>query len=381
MMQRRRIPLTGLWFVSALLLANNSSGQGAIVIRSVLPDVNHTFLLIDGVNMCATPTVTLGGLALNPVSASMTQVLVPYPAFPAGDYYLTVSCGPPGRTGNFYVTLSPIGITGPTGPTGPAGPAGADSTVPGPTGPAGPAGPTGATGAASTVPGPTGATGPAGPAGPTGATGAASTVPGPTGATGPAGPAGPTGATGAASTVPGPTGATGPAGPAGPTGPTGAASTVPGPTGPAGPFGPIGPTGPTGPAGPAGTNGAGVFGASLINPANTNTYYVSLNGDSQNASNSAQFTGISMPVACTFTTLSVGTFGSSGGDASFTVRLTKNGVEQSLACSVNSTQGAIARCLATSPPIAVAVGDIVGLRIDQSSGLFPVRLAIGTRCQ
>ena len=306
MKQRRRIPLTVLWFASALLLAHNSSGQSAAVIRSVMPDVDHTFLYIDGVNLCATATVTLGGLPLTTVSATTTQVIVPYPEFPAGDYYLTVSCGAPGRTAYFYVTLSPIGTIGPTGPTGP---------------------------------------------------------------------------TGADSTVPGPTGATGPAGAQGPTGPTGAASTVPGPTGATGPAGPFGPPGPTGPTGPAGTNGAGVFGAAIINPASPNTFYVSLNGDGQFNTNSPEFTGISMPVACTFTTLSVSTFGSSGGTALFTVNLTKNGVDQGLTCSVNSIQGAIASCTDTSPTVAVAVGDIVGLKIFQTSGTPIVRLAIGTRCQ
>jgi hypothetical protein len=400
MKQRRRIALRGLGLASALLLAHNSSGQTALVIRDVVPDVNHTLLFIDGVNMCASPTVTLGGLPLTAVSATLTQVVVPYPEFPAGDYYLIVSCGAlPGRTAYFYVTLSPNGTTGPTGPTGPAGaqgptgPTGANSTVPGPTGATGPAGgqgPTGPTGANSTVPGPTGATGPAGPFGPTGPTGVAGPF-GPTGATGPAGPFGPTGPTGVAGPF-GPTGATGPAGPFGPTGPTGVAGPFgpTGATGPAGPFGPTGPTGvagpfgpagPTGPTGAAGTNGAGVFGAAIINPVNPNTFYVSLNGSTQFNTNSPEFSGMSMPVACTVNTLSVSVFGVSGTPDPFTVSVMRNGVEQALACSVTSTTGAITRCLATSPAVAVAVGDIVGLKIVQGSGVPIVRLAIGTRCQ
>ena len=447
MNQRRRISLTALWLVGSLLLAHSSSGQTALVVRDVVPDVNHTFLFIDGVNMCTTPAVTLGGLPLTPASATLTQVIVPYPAFPTGDYYLTVSCGTlPGRTAYFYVTLSPTGTTGPTGPigptgatggigspgptgptgpaggpvgpTGPTGPAGtqgptgstgANSTVPGPTGATGPAGsqgPTGSTGANSTVPGPTGATGPAGSQGPTGSTGANSTVPGPTGPTGPAGSQGPTGSTGANSTVPGPTGATGPAGSQGPTGSTGANSTVPGPTGPTGPAGSQGPTGstganstvpgptgptgpagspgapgPTGPTGAAGTNGAGVFGAGFINPLNPNTYYTSLNGSQQFNTNSPEFSGISMPVACTINTLSVSLFGVSGAADAFTVSLMKNGVEQNLTCSATSTTGAIRSCVATSPTVAVVVGDIVGLKIVQNSGIPVVRIAIGTRCQ
>jgi hypothetical protein len=264
------------------------------------------------------------------------------------------------------------GPAGPTGPTGPAGPAG---TV-GPTGPAGPAG----------VAGPTGATGPAGPAGaagPTGATGPAGPagVAGPTGATGPAGPAGPTGPIGPT----GPQGATGAVGPTGPQGNTGAAGAV-GPTGPQGLTGATGAAGPTGPTGPAGTAGAGSFMVGFLNPGSGTTFYTGLTGDSgQNtaqATNSPQFVGGAMPIACTFDRLYVTTFGVSGGSDAITVNLVKNGVDQSLTCSLTAQQGSQVTCNDTNAlhAVSVSAGDNVALKYVQASGTPIVRIGVGTRC-
>ena len=146
-------------------------------------------------------------------------------------------------------------------------------------------------------------------------------------------------------------------------------------------MGPAGPTGPTGPTGPQGVAGpAGVFGASIINPATPNTFRVSLNGETVNTTNSAQFTGVAMPVNCTFDRLVVSTYGASGGSDTFTVNLVVNGVDQTQSCSVTSVTGAIQSCSDTAHPISVTVGQIVGLKIVQASGTPIVRVNVGTRC-
>jgi len=152
-------------------------------------------------------------------------------------------------------------------------------------------------------------------------------------------------------------------------------------TGATGPMGITGPAGPTGPTGPAGTNGAGVFGASIINPAGPNTFYLPLNGDGGFSTNSPQFAGISMPVACTFDRLSVSTFGSSGGNDSFTVNLVVNGVDQALSCTANSATGSVLTCSDTAHTVAVAVGQIVGYKIVQATGTPIVRVSVGSRCR
>jgi hypothetical protein len=124
-----------------------------------------------------------------------------------------------------------------------------------------------------------------------------------------------------------------------------------------------------------------VFGASIINPASPNTFYMSLNGDNQFNTNSPQFTGISMPVACTFDRLSVSTFGSSGGSDFFTVNLVVNGVDQALSCTANSLTGSILTCSDTAHTVAVAVGQIVGYKIVQGFGTPIVRVSVGARCR
>ena len=243
-----------------------------------------------------------------------------------------------------------IQSVGPAGPTGPQGTAGAS----GPAGPTGPTGPIGTAGAA----GPTGPLGPQGVAGPTGPTGPIGTA----GAAGPTGPLGPQGV----------------AGPTGPTGPLGAA----GAAGPTGPLGPQGVAGPAGPTGPQGANGAGVFGASQINPNNLTPFYLPLNGDTLQNSNGAQFTGISMPVACTFDRLSVTLAAISGGAAdTVTVALVKNGTDQSMTCTATSsaTINGLTSCSSTTP-IAAAIGDIIGLHVTQTNATPLVRIGIGTRC-
>jgi hypothetical protein len=314
------------------------------------------------------------------------------PAGIAGPTGATGVAGPAGTTG----PSGPAGIAGPTGATGVAGPAGPSGPlgpqgVAGPSGPlgpqgaAGPSGPLGAQGVAgpSGPLGPQGVAGPAGPSGPLGPAGASgpSGPQGTAGAAGPSGPLGPAGASGPS----GPQGTAGPAGPSGPLGPAGAS----GPSGPqgtagaAGPTGPLGPAGASGPSGPAGTNGAGVFGASQINPNNLTPFYLSLNGDSLQNSNSAQFTGMSMPVACTFDRLSVTLAAVSGGATdTVTVALVKNGTDTSMTCTVTSSSSinGLTAC-SSATPISTALGDIVGLHVTQTNSTPIVRIAIGTRCQ
>ena len=233
-------------------------------------------------------------------------------------------------------------------------------------GPAGPTGPQGTPGAA----GPAGATGPAGPAGAAGPTGAT----GPAGLAGAAGPTGPTGPQGN-------TGAAGPTGPTGPQGSTGAAGPT-GPTGPQGSTGSTGAAGPTGPTGPQGANGAGIFGTGTVNPNNSNPFYLSLNGDSNQTSNGQNFAGMSMPVACTFDRLSVTLASITGGSTdTISVTLVKNGSDTGLTCTATSsaTANALVTCSSTTP-IPVVMGDMVGLHLTQSNFVPVVRIGIGTRC-
>jgi Collagen triple helix repeat (20 copies) len=289
------------------------------------------------------------------------------------------------QSGGAVGPTGPQGVPGPTGPTGPTGPAGAGAA--GPTGPTGPIGTAGAAGPTGPI-GPQGVAGPTGPTGPIGTAGAA----GPTGPLGPQGVAGPTGPTGPIGTA-GPAGPTGPLGPqgvAGPTGPTGPIGTA-GAAGPTGPIGPQGvpgtpgaqgPTGPTGPAGATGTNGAGVFGTGTINPANLTPFYLTLNGDSTQTSNGQQFTGISMPVTCTFDRLAVTLAAISGGTTdTVTVALVKNGTDTSMTCTATSsaTVNALTSCSSTTP-VAVVNGDILGLHFTQTNSTPIIRIAVGTRC-
>ena len=127
-------------------------------------------------------------------------------------------------------------------------------------------------------------------------------------------------------------------------------------------------------------NGAGVFGASIINPLNPNTFYTPLNGSTTFATNNPEYGGMAMPVACTIDRLVVNTFGVSGGTTTFTVNLVKNGTDQALACTVTNVASGLVSCSDTSHPIAVAMSDFVALKIVQLSGTPIVRIGIGTRC-
>ena len=337
--------------------------------------VDVTTLVKDWVSGVATNYgVQISAAASSPTTAivldSKENATTSHPAFLD---IVIQSVGPAGPTG-------PAGAVGPTGPTGPAGSAGAPGPI-GPTGPAGAAGLTGPTGPAG-VAGPVGATGPAGPAGATGLTGPTGPagVAGPVGATGPAGPAGATGLTGPT----GPAGVAGPVGPTGPQGNTGSSGPV-GPTGPQGVQGVPGSTGPAGPTGPTGASGAGgIFGATQVNPNNLTPWWMSLNGDSISTINTPEWTGMAMPVACTFDTLNVTLFAQSGGGTDqVTVTLVKNGVDTGLGCTATSLSsvGGVTSCSDSSPTVSAAVGDVMGLHFVQTNNAPIVRISVGTRCK
>ena len=89
---------------------------------------------------------------------------------------------------------------------------------------------------------------------------------------------------------------------------------------------------------------------------------------------------MSMPVACTFNVLSVSLYGVSGSTNLTTLTLVKNGVDTALTSSANSVTGSVIKCTDTTHTVAVAVGDIMALKLVQASGTPFVRVGIGTRC-
>jgi hypothetical protein len=100
------------------------------------------------------------------------------------------------------------------------------------------------------------------------------------------------------------------------------------------------------------------------------------------STNSPQFAGGAMPIACTFDRLYVTTFGVSGGADTITVNLVKNGTDQLLSCTVNAAQGSQVTCNDTNAAHAVSVvaGDNVAIKYVQASGTPIVRIGVGTRC-
>jgi hypothetical protein len=89
-----------------------------------------------------------------------------------------------------------------------------------------------------------------------------------------------------------------------------------------------------------------------------------------------------MPVACTFDRLSVTLASVTGGAGdTVTVTLVKNGVDQTMTCTAtsSSTVNALVSCSSTTP-IAVAIGDIVGLHLTQTNSTPVIRIGVGTRC-
>jgi hypothetical protein len=123
----------------------NAYGTKKPEITAAVVSVDETVLFLQGSNLGAHPSITLGDVQLGGVAvdASGKQLSANLPELTPGTYLLTLTTGP--WLVQFAVAVDGY-QTGPAGPQGPAGPVG----VPGPAGPAGPAG----------------ATGPAGPAGP-----------------------------------------------------------------------------------------------------------------------------------------------------------------------------------------------------------------------
>ncbi len=62
------------------------------------------------------------------------------------------------------------------------------------------------------------------------------------------------------------------------------------------------------------------------------------------------------------------------------MNLIKNGVDQSLSCTLTSGVTSQVLCSDTSHTVPVVLGDVVALKIVQLSGTPIVRLGIGTRC-
>jgi hypothetical protein len=123
----------------------NANGNKKPEITAALVSVDQTVLFVQGANLGAHPSITIGDVDLSGVAvdASGKQLSANLPALTPGTYLLTLTTG--SWATQFAVAIDYVEppSVGPTGPAGPAGPVGA----PGPAGPAG-------------------ATGPAGPAGP-----------------------------------------------------------------------------------------------------------------------------------------------------------------------------------------------------------------------
>ncbi len=162
-------------------------------------------------------------------------------------------------------------------------------------------------------------------------------------------------------------GATGPAGTPGPAGPVG----------PAGPTGATGATGPAGPAGPAGPTGY-QFVATLLNGDLTTAYYVQPNAylpGGPNDTNNIYFTSgnqinaMVMPVACTMTSLqlAVHNYSTPASDTT-TFAVLQNGVATGMTCSATNSAGGSASCTDTTHTFAVAAGDLITLKITQTTG-------------
>jgi len=111
---------------------------------------------------------------------------------------------------------------------------------------------------------------------------------------------------------------------------------------------------------------------------------VSLNGDTNQTTNTPQWTGLAMPVACSFDRLTMTLFTFAGGSTNnITGTLVKNGTDTGLSCTAVSnatTGGAAVTCSASSPTVAAAVGDILGIHMHQTNSTPGVRIGVGTRC-
>lgn len=134
----RRVCSTGVacallcFWASGVSAQGNGNGNGSqLTITSATVSSDQSTLLVTGANFGATPTVTLGDLALGgvQVGAGGTSLSALMPALAPGSYRLVVARGNGAAQSDDFDLA--VGVTGPTGPQGPAGPVG-------PVGPAGP---------------------------------------------------------------------------------------------------------------------------------------------------------------------------------------------------------------------------------------------------
>ena len=114
----------------------NGNTANKPTITAAMASADQTILFVQGVNLGANPTVTLGDQALGGVAvdASQRQLVAQLPLLSPGTYLLSLTTGP--WTSQFAVAIGSLGPNGPAGLAGPPGPAGLE----GPVGPVGPAG-------------------------------------------------------------------------------------------------------------------------------------------------------------------------------------------------------------------------------------------------
>ena len=119
----------------------------------------------------------------------------------------------------------------------------------------------------------------------------------------------------------------------------------------------------------------------MVNPNNLTPFWTTLSGDGPQTTNSPEV-GAPMPVACTFTSLFVSLYGSSGAASNtVTVTLFRNRVATNMTCTAISSTGSVVTCTDTTHPVAVAVGDTMSLGYNQTNNVPIVRIGVGTRCQ
>jgi len=132
------------------IVATDARADGIPLINSAVVDYGAKTLTISGTAFGASPTITLGTVALGRQSATPTQIVATFPAasppsaFAPGDYFLKLIFSN-GSLAIFTVTLGavgPQGIPGPQGAPGSQGAPGMNGTT-GPPGPQGPQGPKG----------------------------------------------------------------------------------------------------------------------------------------------------------------------------------------------------------------------------------------------
>jgi hypothetical protein len=111
-----------------------------------------------------------------------------------------------------------------------------------------------------------------------------------------------------------------------------------------------------------------------------------LSGTSQEESTFAGQLGGAMPIACTFSSLTLSLYGVIGTAATNTLNVTlyKNGLPTSMTVSLaNPGQGLITTATDNifAHQFSVVVGDFVSIGYTQTSSTSAVRIGVATRCQ